>query len=53
MIRTTDEYIDKSNASEGILYVILDANTDSFFEKIDKKASRSGTFQLRGSNSNR
>jgi hypothetical protein len=52
MIRTTDEFINKTEAKNGILYVILDANTDSFFEKIDKKASRAGTFQIRGSNSN-
>lgn len=52
MIRTLDENIDSSKKENGVIAVALDANTTSFFNKIDKKSQVTAVFQLRGINSN-
>jgi len=50
MVRTLDEGIDKTQISEGILFVSLDANTETFLAKVDKKSSLNGYFEVRGTN---
>ena len=48
MVRTLDDGIDKSEIADGVLYVSLDANTDTFLAKVDKKSSLNGYFEVRG-----
>ena len=48
MVRTLDDGIDKSDIANGVLYVSLDANTDTFLAKVDKKSSLNGYFEVRG-----
>lgn len=50
MVRTLDENIDRTQATEGIIKVIVDANTTTFFDKINGKKQTDGYFQLRGLN---
>lgn len=48
MVRTLDDGIDKSEIADGVLYVSLDANTDTFLAKVDKKSSLNCYFEVRG-----
>ena len=48
MVRTLDDGIDKSDIADGVLYVSLDANTDTFLAKVDKKSSLNCYFEIRG-----
>jgi hypothetical protein len=48
MVRTLPEGIDNSDASNGILYVELDTDTETFLEKVDGKKSTNGVFEIRG-----
>lgn len=51
MVRTLDDCIDKSDIANGVLYVSLDANTDTFLAKVDKKSSINAYFEVRGTSS--
>ena len=51
MVRTLDDGIDKSDIANGVLYVSLDANTDTFLAKVDKKSSINAYFEVRGTSS--
>ena len=51
MIRTLDSGIDHSKAVSGIITVDLDANTTTFFEKVNGRNSVNAYFEVRGRNS--
>ena len=51
MIRTLDSGIDHSQAASGIITVDLDANTTTFFEKVNGRNSINAYFEVRGRNS--
>ena len=51
MIRTLDSGIDHSKSASGIITVNLDANTTTFFEKVDGKNSVNAYFEVRGRDS--
>ena len=51
MVRTLDDGIDKTDIANGVLYVSLDANTDTFLAKVDKKSSIAAYFEVRGTSS--
>lgn len=48
MVRTLPEGIDNTQASNGILLVQLDTDTETFLEKVDGKKSTAGVFEIRG-----
>ena len=50
MVRTLPEGFDVSKRNEGIISVELDANTETFFEKIDGKQQVDAYLELRGYN---
>lgn len=50
MIRTLPDGFDVSNNDKGIILVNLNANTETFFEKIDGKQSVDAVLELRGVN---
>lgn len=43
--------IDKSLTSEGVLLVTLDANTETFLDKVNKSSGVTATFEVRGTDS--
>lgn len=51
MIRTLDADIDHSQAASGIITVNLDANTTTFFEKVDGRNTVNAFFEVRGRDS--
>jgi hypothetical protein len=51
MMRTLDDGIDNSNGDQGVILVSLDANTQTFLEKVNKSSGVTATFELRGSDS--
>jgi hypothetical protein len=50
MVRTLPEGFDVSKRNEGIITVNLDANTETFLAKIDKKQQVDAYLELRGYN---
>lgn len=51
MCRTLNSGIDSSQASSGIIVVSLDANTTTFYDKVNKRNSIPAYFEIRGSDS--
>jgi hypothetical protein len=50
MVRTLPEKIYMENVSQGILYIELDTDTETFLEKVNGKESVNATFEIRGTN---
>ena len=50
MVRTLPEKIDSSLAQQGILFVEVDADTQTFLNKVNGKQSVNATFEIRGTN---
>lgn len=51
MVRTLDDGIDKTDKATGVLRVSLNANTETFLAKVDKKSSIAAYFEVRGTSS--